>query len=109
MAIIRLENIPPVIRRKDIERVLIKLCYDNDISFMAIFGSYARDEQKRGSDLDIAIKYSNLKNKSLFDFIDLEYKLSKIFRRKVDLSTYDSLYPLIKNEVVKEMKVIYEN
>ena len=51
------KNIPAPLRKRGIEQKLAEICQSNDVTFMAIFGSYVRGEQKRGSDLDIAIEY----------------------------------------------------
>jgi len=102
------KNIPARLRKKGIAQKLEQICQSNDVSFMAIFGSYVRGEQKQGSDLDIVIEYEKDARKTLFDLIDLEEELSKIFRKKVDLGIFHNLDPHIISRVQKEMKVIYE-
>lgn len=65
-----------------------------------IFGSYARDENIAGSDIDILVDLP--KNSSLFDLVDLEQKLEEVLGRKIDLVTYKSLHPLLKNRILSE-------
>ena len=65
-------NIPTTLRKKGLEAKLLKVCRDNDVVFMGIFGSYVRGEQKRGSDVDIAIRYRKGSRKSLFDLVELQ-------------------------------------
>ncbi len=65
-----------------------------------IFGSYARGEQKRNSDIDILIEVS--KDFSLFDLVALEREISKILKKKVDLITYKSIHPLLKKRILSE-------
>ena len=48
---------------------------------MGVFGSVARGEERRDSDIDIIIEY-NHNDKSLFYLIRLEDRLSKLFNRK---------------------------
>lgn len=72
----------------------------------AIFGSYARGEAKKGSDIDILIKYG--KRKTLLDLVHLQYALEDQLGRKVDLLTYNSIHPLLKSLILKEQQVIYE-
>jgi predicted nucleotidyltransferase len=79
-------NIPTKLRKKGLEEKLLKVCHENDVVYMGIFGSYVRDEQKRGSDVDIAIKYRKGARKSLFDLVELQMTLSRMFGRKVDLA-----------------------
>jgi len=44
---IEIKNLPTPIRRKGTEGKLAKTCEENDIIFMAIFGSFVKGEQKR--------------------------------------------------------------
>jgi len=56
---------------------------------ISLFGSYARGEENESSDVDILV---NFKNKiSLLDLIEIEYELSDILNKKVDLVTENSL------------------
>ena len=101
-------NIPTRLRKRGLEGKLLKVCQDNDVVFMGIFGSFVRGEQKRGSDVDIAIRYRKGAIKSLFDLVELQQALSRTFGRKVDLGEFDCINPYIIDEVKKQMKVVYE-
>jgi len=103
-----IKNLPTLIRRKGIEEKLAKICEENDIIFMAIFGSFVKGEQKKKSDIDIAIEFNENKGKSLLDLVHIEYELRKVFKRKVDLGIFSSISPYIIEDVKKEMQVIYE-
>lgn len=72
----------------------------NDVVKAGIFGSYARGEQRKSSDIDILIKFKE--GKSLLDLARLEIMLEKKLGKKVELVTYDSLHPLIKDKILKE-------
>lgn len=76
------------------------------VAMAAIFGSFARGEEKKNSDVDILVKFEG--EKTLFDLVDLKLKLEQILGRKVDVLTYDSLYPLLKDIILNEQKIIYE-
>ena len=69
---------------------------------IGIFGSFARDEQKEGSDIDIIIeRESGVKN--IFDLDwDLEVMLSSRFNRKVDICTEKYIKPYAKKYVLKD-------
>lgn len=71
----------------------------------AIFGSFARNEAKAKSDVDILIEYKS-KAKSLFDLIDLKSELEDTLNRKVDLITYNSICPKIRTQILAEQVVI---
>lgn len=65
-----------------------------------IFGSYAREEQRADSDIDILVEFKG--KKSLFDLINLELLLQETLKKKVDLLTYNSINPLLKKKILKE-------
>lgn len=90
-----------------LDRKKIKtICQENDISSMAIFGSYARGDFKKGSDLDLLVKFK--KTKSLLELIRIEKKLQKIFEKKIDLLTPSGISPYIYPFIKRDLKVIYE-
>ncbi|MCD6263072.1 nucleotidyltransferase domain-containing protein [Candidatus Bathyarchaeota archaeon] len=105
---ISIKKLPRPLRVKGLEEKLAKICEENDIVFMAIFGSFVRGEQTDKSDIDIAIEFDKDKPKSLLDLIHVEEELSKVFKRKVDLGIFRSLNPYIIEDVKREMIVIYE-
>jgi hypothetical protein len=105
---IAIENLPRQLRKKGLEEELVKICEENDIIFMAIFGSFVRGEQNKKSDIDVAIEFNKNKPKSLFDLVHVENELSKLFKRKVDIGIFSSLNPHIMRDVKKEMRIIYE-
>jgi predicted nucleotidyltransferase len=104
----KIGTLPPKLMKKGLKEKLLKLCEDNDISFMAIFGSFVRGEEKRTSDIDTAIEFADKSHKSLLDLVHIENELKKIFGRKVDLGILSSINPLIIEDVKKQMIVIYE-
>jgi predicted nucleotidyltransferase len=105
---IEIKKLPPPLRKKGIKEKLTKICENNDVVFLAIFGSFAKSEQGKKSDIDIAIEFDINKRKNLFDLIHVENELQKTFKRKVDLGVFSSLNPYIIEDVKKEMRVIYE-
>jgi uncharacterized protein len=68
----------------DISR-LVDICRQNDISMVGIFGSMARGEAKKKSDIDLIVRFS--KRKSLLALVRLERELTEALGRKVDLLT----------------------
>lgn len=70
---------------------------------MGIFGSVARGEQTKKSDVDILVEFNA--PIGFFDFIGLEDFLSKTLHKKVDLVSKKALKPIIKKDILKE--VIY--
>ncbi|MBI2665221.1 nucleotidyltransferase family protein [Candidatus Woesearchaeota archaeon] len=62
-----------------------------------IFGSYARGEQKKGSDIDILVK--TRMGTSLIDFIGIKHSAEKILGITVDLVEYSAIKPRIKEQI----------
>ena len=73
---------------------------------VAIFGSYAKDDEKPESDIDIMVEFSE--RKSLLELVRIERELSEILGIKVDLLTEKSISPYLIDKIKKEMKIIYE-
>ena len=105
---LEIEGLPKDLQKRDLKKKIAEICKKNDIVFMAIFGSFVRGEQKKTSDIDIAIEFDKNKRKSLFDLVHVENELAKAFKKKVDLGVFSSLSPYIAEDVRKEMRVIYE-
>ncbi len=100
---IQIQKLPKTLRTVGLEKKLADVCIKNDVTFLAVFGSFVRGQQHKGSDLDIAVEFDPTKNKSLLDLIHLENELSRVFKRRVDLGIFGSLHPYIIDDVKKEM------
>jgi len=103
-----IEGLPEILQKRGLKEKIVEICKRNDIVFMAIFGSTVRGEQKKTSDIDMAIEFDKNKQKSLFDLVHVENELTRVFKRKVDIGIYSSLSPYVVEDVRKEMCVIYE-
>jgi len=89
---------------KEIEKIkpkITKILRKNKVNKAGIFGSYARGEQKKKSDIDIVVNIND-KKMSLLGFIRLKMLLEQALKRKVDLVEYSAIKPLIKNNILKE-------
>ena len=71
----------------------------------AVFGSFARGEEKKKSDVDMLVDVPS--GTGLFTFIGLQNALADRLGRAVDLVTYRSLHPYIREQVLKERVAIY--
>ena len=71
-----------------------------NVETIGVFGSVARGENLKTSDIDMIVEFSE--PISFFKFIELEEFLSKILGKKVDLVTKKALKNPIKEEVLKE-------
>ncbi len=88
------------IRIEQIKRKATPVLKQAGVKRSAIFGSYVRGEAKKGSDIDMLVELP--KGSSLLDLIDLEMKLKRVLGKKVDLLTYNSIHPLLKDYIQKD-------
>lgn len=93
-------------RFKDIYSALKPYLKEYGISRIAVFGSYARDEVKPDSDIDLLVEIN--KSYGILKFIALKQLIEKKLGKKVDLVEPQCLEPLIKDEVLAQAITIYE-
>jgi predicted nucleotidyltransferase len=67
---------------------------------VGIFGSYAREEHKRGSDLDLLAEFDE--PASLLELVGAEIYLSKILGVKVDLIPQQDVRPELREHIRRE-------
>lgn len=70
------------------------------ISDIYIFGSFAREEQREESDIDLLVDF--YKTPDLLTFIELEDFLSTKLHHKVDLVPKRKLKPQIRDQIMHE-------
>jgi len=93
--------------RKAVEELkskIIPILQQHDVIHAAIFGSFARGEEREDSDLDILVEFG--KGKSLLDLVGLKLELEEFLGRKIDVVTYNALHPRMREGVLKERIVI---
>jgi uncharacterized protein len=86
---------------KEIKPYLIK---KYNVKTIGIFGSYVRNEQQNGSDLDILVEFS--KPIGLFSFIGMEREISEKLKIKVDLVMKNTLKPRIGKYILNEVIIL---
>ena len=72
---------------------------------LAIFGSMARNEATKTSDIDILVDFDA--KKDLFGFIDLKFYLEELLSCDVDLVTKQALHPALKKRILNEAKQVF--
>jgi len=84
---------------------IVEILKKNNIKKAGIFGSYARGDFKKNSDIDILIEPS--KNMSLLDISGIKIELEDNLNKKVDLVSYNYIHPNLKENILKsELKII---
>jgi predicted nucleotidyltransferase len=85
---------------------IVPLLRQYSVNYAGIFGSVARGEDKPDSDIDVLVRFKNVPG--MFEYIRLENELSEQLGKKVDLATEQSLHRLIKPQIMRDLKTIYE-
>ena len=88
------------------EHTLQGICRRNNVSRLSVFGSFARGEDRPGSDIDLLVEFSE--PKGLFDLIALEIQLSEQLGRKVDLLTEQSVSPYLRDSIRRDLGVLFD-
>jgi len=91
---------------EDIKKKIVPVLRKHGVIRAGIFGSVARGEADRKSDVDILVELPE--GKSLLDLVVLEKEIERKLGRKVDLLTYKSIHPLLRERILGEEVRIYE-
>lgn len=94
-------------KNKDIIRLqkeIIPILKKNNVARAGIFGSYARGEGKKKSDIDIIIQPPRGMG---LGFVGMKLELEEKLGKKVDLLTYKSISPYLKKYILNdEVRII---
>ncbi len=89
------------------KRKIIKILTDHrdelnemGIESISIFGSVAREDNIKGSDVDLLVMFN--KEIGLFEFSRIKRRLSSLIGYQVDLVTINALRKEYKEEILKE-------
>ncbi len=70
-----------------------------------VFGSTAREEATKSSDVDILVDFDA--KKGFFVFTDLKFYLEEILNSEVDLVSTRALHPALKKRILNEAKQVF--
>lgn len=84
---------------------LADFCKKNNIVFLGLFGSAARDELHTSSDIDVLVQYGQ--PIGLFEHSRVALELESLFGKHVDLVTDRALSKYIKARVYNDLKPLY--
>ncbi|MBI2620924.1 nucleotidyltransferase family protein [candidate division WWE3 bacterium] len=71
----------------------------------ALFGSVIRHEDTQESDVDMLVEFG--RRITLLDLSKLKIRLEEKLERKVDVLTYSSIHPRLRDIILDEQQVIY--
>lgn len=82
------------------------ICDKYGINYLGLFGSMARGEETKSSDIDLLVKFNKSNKIGLFELDKLQGEFEKRLGKKVDLVTKINKY--IEPYIKKDLKTIYE-
>lgn len=88
------------------QKQIVQVAKNNHISYLALFGSCARGEQKKTSDVDLLVEFN--KPIGLIHLIHTEHELEDILGKNVDLITKGGLSKYLKPYIQNDLTTIYE-
>ncbi len=87
---------------------IAEFCQRNRIKKLSFFGSVLRDDYGPDSDIDILVEFEPGTRMGLLRLAGLEIELGEILSRKVDLNTVQGLHPYLRESILAESEVQYE-
>jgi hypothetical protein len=97
-----------IMRKDKIQTIITPVFKKYGVRKAAFFGSIVRGEATRKSDIDILVEFKEAENKTLLDLVGLEIELGDLLKKRVDLLTYNSIHPFIKDYILGEQEIFYE-
>ena len=85
---------------QDIIKKAMPILKKQGVKKAALFGSQARGDAKRGSDVDLLVELPE--HFTLFDVSGLKIDLEEKLKKAVDLVEYAMIHPLAKSQILKE-------
>jgi len=79
---------------------------EQGIKYLGLFGSYARNEAKKDSDIDLLVDFRQ--TKSLFELADIVLFLRKILGKEVDLVDRKTLKRDFAPYIMQDLITVYE-
>lgn len=92
--------------RENNKKIITEILIKKGADFIAIFGSFARGEEKANSDIDILVNFKE--PISLFDHAGIELELEEKTGKKIDLVTRRGLSKYIQPFIQNDLITLYE-
>ena len=92
--------------REEIRKIIrnnLKLLKKYTVKSIALFGSYARNQQREDSDIDLLVEFEE---NTYHNFINLIFSLEELLQKNVTLVGEQDLSPYIRPYVLKEADFI---
>ena len=83
-------------------------CDKYGLTYLGVFGSTARGEDRSDSDIDLAVEFDGLKTITLFDLGNMKVELQEKLGKKVDLVIRKNIKPILRPYIEKDLIPLYE-
>ncbi len=93
---VKIDNIKHLIKIHESE---IRQMFKAEV--IGIFGSYARGEEKAGSDVDVLVNFDD--GATLFDLVGLGDYLEAMLGIPADVVSMRALHPMMRDDVLREL------
>lgn len=90
----------------DISEAMSQIASHYDIERVWLFGSFARGEANEQSDIDLCLETGP--DFSLFDAGGVGFEVEQLLGRKVDIVAEDTLYPHVRECMLRDRVLVYE-
>lgn len=91
----------------EVTNIIINTLQEYNPVRIGIFGSYARNENRQSSDIDILVKFKS--TPSLLQLVHVERMISQKLGIKVDLVTEGAIKNrIVKENIEKDLQIIYQ-
>ena len=85
---------------EEVKRKILPILKKYEVTKAGIFGSVARGEETKKSDIDILVEINT--RMSLLDFVGLKLELEDALGMPVDLGEYSAIKPIVKEQILSE-------
>lgn len=86
-------RLSPILRRHGVVRA-------------AVFGSVARGEATKTSDLDLSVEFDPGRKITLFSILDLQHEIEDLIGKKVHISMPENVKPFLRDIITQELVYI---
>ncbi len=87
-----------IAKLEEIKKKILPILKTAEVKKAALFGSYVSGDNTKTSDIDILVELPE--NATLFELGGLKVTLEEELKKKVDVITYKSISPIIKESIL---------
>ncbi len=89
---------------REIKNKIIPILKKYGVTKASLFGSVVRKNNTESSDIDLLVELPE--TATLLELVNLKLDLEDLLQRKVDVLTFDSLHPLLKDRIMDEQQAV---